>query len=80
AATNMFVRDGLRHHAPRVSAGAAKLLRRYADRVDADWRALKYDRGYREYYDQAGRGGGEGPFFWDCLRRTTFSVRCALGS
>jgi hypothetical protein len=74
ANTNMFVRDGLRHHAGRVSAPLGTQLAEYADRIDADWRFFKRDGRYREYYDQDGRGGGEGPFFWDCLRRTTFAV------
>jgi hypothetical protein len=74
ANTNMFVRDGLRHHATRVQPPLRERMLGYADRIDADWRLLKRAGRYSEYYEQDGTGGGEGPFFWDCLRPTTFSV------
>jgi hypothetical protein len=77
ANANMFVRDGLRHHARRATGPVAGHMAAYADRIDADWRELKAGGGYREYYHQDGRGGGEALFFWDCLRRATFPVACA---
>lgn len=74
ANTDWFNREALDYQARRLTGNLRQQALELSARIDLDWRHLKEESGYAEFYFQDGRGGAEQKFFWSCLRRAKFRV------